>query len=133
MTFSIQEMAASLHSSLRNTGGGTLDPRTRRQAVLRDGFLVSLRKYEKRFTHWPTVSEIATWLSDVAPAWIHAPNPLFPGIWYDHETLSVCCDLNVLVLDECLAIDLGRRERQQSIRNNRLAKNTSVQPARRAA
>jgi hypothetical protein len=133
MNFSIHAMAATLLAALWKGGGGTIDPRTGELAKFRTGFLVSHRKYEKRFLHWPNVNEIADWLSDVAPGWHRSANPLYPGIWYDRQALTIFLDLNEFIVDELSALELGNRERQTSIRCNSRAKNIFFLPERKAA
>jgi hypothetical protein len=133
VNFSIHAMAATLLAALWKDGGGTIDPRTGELAKFRTGFLVSLSRYEKQFLYFPSVSEIASWLSHVAEGWRHSPNQLYPGIWYDRQNLLVCCDLNELVIDEVTAIEFAQHEQQNCIRKISTSTNISIKPARRAA
>lgn len=108
-------MAALLRNAARRGSGGTVDPRHGRFDVLDRGYLVSIRRFGRRFARLPSISDITRWLADCDIEAISDDERLFVGIWRHPVTSDIYCDVNILIDGRTEAMRRGALEDQHSI------------------
>lgn len=114
----LHEMAVLLRDAVRRETGGTVDPRTCRYADLRHGYMVSLRRFGRRFTHSPSVREVYEWLTEIAVEAVEGEEDRYLGVWRDPSSGDCSCDMTVVIDTHAQSIRRGVEERQLCIYDN---------------